>query len=307
MDAHSGCPVVWGSPGHIDQVLTNLCTNACQALAIRGSRLALRLQGVHVDDALSAEHGVRTGAALRVVVQDDGPGIAPEALGRVFDPFFTTKRVGEGIGLGLSIVYLITTRHHGAVVVRSKLGEGTTFELYFPAESGVPQPGATSTASTPTTACRSARVLCVDDDAAVLRTLEAMLEAQGHKVTSCTSPTGALAMVERDARGFDSVITDQRMPQLTGVGLARALLGIRADLPVVLMSGFWRIWKTCLTMSPRSCKSFWGCVPSRMPLHTSSARRRGKRPPACSDVHAWPLSGHAAWHRAPTARARGVA
>jgi len=109
---------VLGLPGQIDQVLMNLLTNAAQALGEDGGTIRI---------------AVATGGdSVRIAVSDDGPGIPPEVLPRIFDPFFTTKDVGEGSGLGLSIVHGIVERHRGHIDVKSAPGQGTTFTISLP-------------------------------------------------------------------------------------------------------------------------------------------------------------------------------
>jgi hypothetical protein len=110
-----------GYPGQVDQVLMNLLTNAAQAIGSKGGTIRVRAQKVD--------------GRVHLVVSDDGPGIPPDVLPRIFDPFFTTKDVGEGSGLGLSIVHGIIERHGGQIEVDSKPGQGTTFTISFPKPS----------------------------------------------------------------------------------------------------------------------------------------------------------------------------
>jgi signal transduction histidine kinase len=119
-----------GFPGQIDQVFMNLITNAAQAVGGREGGGTVRIAAVARD------------ADVEITVSDDGPGIPTDVIPRIFDPFFTTKDVGEGSGLGLSIVHGIVDRHGGRIAVESRLGEGTTFRIILPrrqtgAEAGV--------------------------------------------------------------------------------------------------------------------------------------------------------------------------
>jgi len=244
-----GCPGVWGAPEQIHQAITNLCLNASHALQRAGTRLKLCVEAVEIDPAFATEHGMAAGPGLRVRVEDDGPGMPPEVLQRVFEPFFTANggtapapRGGassptrEGVGLGLWMVDTIVTRHGGAAVAHSTAGGGARFELYLPALS----PARVGRATSPRTraALVAARIVCVDDEPAVLRTLELLMQNAGHDVMFFTSALVALERVRGDANGVDLVITDQSMPELTGLDLARRLQALRADLPVIVLSGY---------------------------------------------------------------------
>jgi two-component system NtrC family sensor kinase len=121
---------VRGFPGQMDQVFMNLVTNAAQAIGEREGGGTIRI--------VAAPRG----AEVEVTVSDDGPGIAADLLPRIFDPFFTTKDVGEGSGLGLSIVHGIVDRHGGRIAVESRVGEGTTFRIFLPAGTGEAVQGA---------------------------------------------------------------------------------------------------------------------------------------------------------------------
>jgi len=172
------------------------------------------------------------------VVEDDGPGMTQEVLERAFDPFFTTKPAGQGSGLGLSLVHGIVTQHQGAIVTRSAPGEGARFELYFPLRGRIsestPVPDAESM---PPISTVKRRILCVDDDATVLRVISQVFGRAGHVVTPVSSAGDALERVRAAPLDFDVVVTDQMMPDLTGLQLARELHDVRRDLPVILLSG----------------------------------------------------------------------
>ncbi|MFT3921542.1 MAG: ATP-binding protein [Myxococcales bacterium] len=232
------CPSVWASPGQVHQAILNVGTNAYQALRSTGGHLTLRVTQTSVDEPLHEVHGVSLGRAVKVTVQDDGPGIPLELQERIFEPFFTTKGVGEGTGLGLSLVHSIMKSHGGSVVLHSEPGRGALFELYFHVgdhgehqphrEPPAPQKGAE----------HFLRIMCIDDDATVLMALDAMLTHVGHRVTSVGSPHEALARLRDDAAEFDLIVTDYTMPQLNGLEFARLLLELRPDLPVILISGY---------------------------------------------------------------------
>jgi two-component system cell cycle sensor histidine kinase/response regulator CckA len=170
---------------------------------------------------------------VRLVVRDNGPGMAAGTLARAFEPFFTTWRDQGCSGLGLPMVQAIMFRHEGAVLARGGPGDGVTVELYLPTDR--PAPGR---ASTPSTRIRSYGVLCIDDEAPVLKLTRRVLERAGHRVVAMTSPVDALRRLEAAPGEFDLVITDQTMPRLTGAELATRARQFAPDLPFVMVSGF---------------------------------------------------------------------
>jgi CheY-like chemotaxis protein len=162
-----------------------------------------------------------------------------QVFDRAFEPFFTTKPAGEGSGLGLSLVHGIVTQHQGAIVARSAPGEGARFELYFPlhyraAESHTDR---ADDAAAPISTIKR-RILCVDDDPTVLRVISQVFGRAGHLVTAVASSGEALARVRATPLAFDVVVTDQTMPDLTGLQLADRLYSVRRDLPVIVLSGY---------------------------------------------------------------------
>jgi PAS domain S-box-containing protein len=233
-----GCPEILGIAPQIHQAVNNLCTNAYQALKGRKGRIVVTVESVTIDPAFAARHRTPEGAAVRIVVEDDGPGMRKEVLERAFDPFFTTKPAGQGSGLGLSLVHGIVTQHQGAIVTRSAPGEGARFELYLPLRGRISEraPMADPESMPPISAVKR-RILCVDDDATVLRVISQVFGRAGHLVTAVSSAGHALERVRGAPFDFDVVVTDQTMPDITGLEFARRLFEVRPDLPVILLSG----------------------------------------------------------------------
>lgn len=228
---------VLADAGQIHQVIMNLTTNA--AFAMRGKGGVLRVElGCEELDAERARNigGLEPGSYVVLSVIDQGEGMDRATLGRVFEPFFTTKRPGEGTGLGLSVVHGIVHSHGGGVEVKSVLGEGTAFRAYFP-------PAAAAQASVPEVAALEAarggeHVLIVDDEATIVDLLQRMLELRGFRVTAFHSSEAALQGFRADPDRFDAIITDQTMPRMSGVELARAVHEIRPGIPIVLTTGY---------------------------------------------------------------------
>ena len=230
-------PLVLADSSQIHQVLMNLGTNAWQALADSQGRVEFRLDRFVVDASLAAtESRLRPGLYARISVSDTGCGMDAITQGRIFDPYFTTKPPGQGTGLGLAVVHGIMETHDGAITVCSQPGLGTIFQLYFPALTNaqvVPQ-----VAPAPAPRGRGERILLVDDDEPLVQFAQKTLASLGYEVEAATKPRMALEMVRADPARFALVITDQTMPEMTGLVLASQLREIRAGLPVILTTGF---------------------------------------------------------------------
>ncbi len=231
-------PAIAADATQIHQILLNLGANSLHALGDKDGALEVTLDAVRVTPESGHLAGLlREGLYVRLAFGDNGSGMEKEVLDRIFDPFFTTKPAGIGTGLGLPVVHGIMKLHQGAITAYSEPGRGTRFNLYFPAtedEEG-PEPAAVAAA-----APRGAgeRLLCVDDNAAVLSGLGDMLGHLGYRVTLQDSPEEALRMLRASPEDFDLLLTDFAMPGMSGLELARAALAARAGLPVVLASGY---------------------------------------------------------------------
>jgi CheY-like chemotaxis protein len=208
----------------------------------RPGRLDLKLERYVVDAALAARQPrLRPGLYARISFSDTGSGMDPATLRRIFEPFFTTKQPGEGTGLGLAVVHGIVKEHRGAITVDSSPGRGTTFHLYFPASDA---PAASPAADRPLVAPSAptphpaARILCVDDDAVILLTEQALLSSLGYQVTGVASAAEALTTLRQDPGGFDLVVSDFNMPGTSGIDLARAVALVCPGLPVLICSGY---------------------------------------------------------------------
>jgi PAS domain S-box-containing protein len=225
-------------PTQIHQVLINLCMNASQAMDGQGGVLGVFLNKIDLDEGRSLPGlGLEPGPYLRLRVSDTGQGIPPEILPRIFDPYFTTKEVGKGTGLGLAVVHGILKSYGGGISVSSEVGKGSSFDVYFPR---IEAPGSTLEAVKvePLPRGRKERVLFVDDEQAIVEIGQKFLEYLGYEVVVRTSSLEALELFRAKADQFDLVITDMTMPNLTGEGLARGILGIRPGMPIILCTGF---------------------------------------------------------------------
>jgi len=245
-------PLVLADSTQIGQIILNLAHNAIQAMRHTSGRIEICVDTISVEEAMRRPNtGLRSmveahpGEVVRLAVRDTGPGMDAALLERIFEPFFTTKPVGEGTGLGLSVVHGIVQAHEGAIEVDSAPGKGTTFLVYLPAArvDGAPDALAASDRSTQTaedsaSEGRGRRILYLDDDEALTFLVTRLLERRGYKVEGYTDQRQALAALRANPAGFDLVVTDYNMPGMSGIDVAREVRAIRADLPLAIASGF---------------------------------------------------------------------
>jgi PAS domain S-box-containing protein len=234
IDPH--CGAVLADPTQIHQVLLNLCTNAQHAMGEAGGVLTVRLNRFEADEEFARVHAdMKPGHYVELNVSDTGHGIDPSSLARIFEPFFTTKQVGEGTGLGLSVVHGIVVRHGGAITVESTPSRGSSFRVFWP--RAIVREVHVEMKELPH-AANNESVLYVEDDDEVATVGKKMMERLGYRVTVALTGMDALEMFRDDPERFDAVVTDQTMPGMPGSELARELLKIRPGLPIVLMTGY---------------------------------------------------------------------
>jgi len=227
---------VLANPTQIHQVLMNLSTNAAHAMRAEGGVLSVRISEIEDAPPDSMLPDLNPGPHVYISVSDTGTGMNAAVMERIFDPYFTTKEPGEGTGLGLSVVQGIVRSHNGKITVNSELGKGTTFHIFLP-EVVDPVPAESENAGKSLLTGRE-HILFVDDEEDLAALGNEMLESLGYQVTTMTSSREALETFRAAPHKFDLVVTDMTMPQLTGRSLARQLIAIRADLPIVLCTGF---------------------------------------------------------------------
>ncbi|MES1190378.1 MAG: PAS domain S-box protein [Steroidobacter sp.] len=231
--------LVLADASQIHQAIINLLTNAADAVATLNGEIVVRLEAVDVNDELhQQETELRSGHYARVSVIDNGVGMDALTVQRIFDPFFTTKAVGHGTGLGLAIVHGIMKGHDGVVTVRSRVNEGTRFDLYFPLL--IEGTLTTMAADPPAESNRQGRILYVDDEDALVFLVSRVLQRAGHKVSGFTSPDEALQAFTQSPDDFDLVVSDMSMPVMSGLDLARKVLAIRPAIPFIITTGFVR-------------------------------------------------------------------
>ncbi|KGM43803.1 hypothetical protein JY97_04875 [Alkalispirochaeta odontotermitis] len=227
--------LVLGNPSRLHQIIMNLCTNAYQAMLETGGTLKINLSEILMAGDAAAKARIPAGSYGKLIVSDTGMGIPPADIERIFDPYFTTKEKGKGTGLGLAAVHGIVNSHGGAILVESKVGQGTRFNVYLPLASKqrVMQEQAESRI-----VGGHEKILLVDDENNTLEVEKEMLKKLGYIVAARNSAADALALFAGQSDQFDLVITDMTMPKMTGDKLTGELRKIRPDIPVILCTGY---------------------------------------------------------------------
>jgi PAS domain S-box-containing protein len=232
----TGNAAVIGDATYLHQVAMNLCTNAVQAMQT-GGLLSVALERAEVTDPRALSRGVLArGPYIRLVVSDTGNGIPAAAFDRMFDPFFTTKEVGEGTGLGLSLVHGIVNDLGGAIDVTTALGVGTRFEIWLPVAGEIDGPAVEAASQLPRG--NGQTIMIVDDERPLVALAEEIVAQLGYEPVGFDSSNDALEAFRSTPERFDAVLTDESMPELIGTDLAHAIRKIRPAVPVILMSGY---------------------------------------------------------------------
>jgi PAS domain S-box-containing protein len=238
------CGMVSADPTQIHQIVMNLITNAFHAVEQTGGTIDIALKETAIESFAEKEdlpfHAIPgdllTGRYACITVSDTGTGIDQTQIDKIFDPYFTTKELGKGTGLGLSVVHGIIKEHGGDIRVYSELGKGTVFHVYLPLLADVKDiKTAAITRKYPT---GHERILLVDDEEPIVLLEQMMLERLGYQVTVRTSSPDALAAFKANPDHFDLVISDRGMPNMTGEQLARELISIKPEIPIIICTGF---------------------------------------------------------------------
>lgn len=232
MDIDKDCQAISANPAQIHQIVMNIITNAYHALEETGGEIKIGLKEVivGVGDIGTLEAG--NYAALSI--SDTGCGMTKEVKNRIFEPYFTTKSADKGTGLGLSVAYSIIKELGGEIKVYSEEGRGAIFNVFLPSVQDVESPyEVVSSLET-----GDEKILVVDDEEPITYMAKGILERLGYKVTSTTDSKEALREFMDNPYTFDLLLTDMTMPGIMGDDLARKILSIRPEFPVVLMTGF---------------------------------------------------------------------
>ena len=228
---------VMADPTELHQIILNLSINAYHAIGDEAGVLSIGSQLVNINQMDAFHNGLLTpGEYILLSVKDTGAGIEQAIINKIFDPYFTTKSMGEGTGLGLSVVHGIVSSYGGAIRVYSEKGVGTTFKIYLPTiASREEEAEITDNSAAPQ---GSETILLVDDEELLLVMIEEMLLDLGYNVDVFSDSRKALAAFQNEPQKYDLVITDQTMPHLTGLNLAEKIKTVRMDIPIILSTGF---------------------------------------------------------------------
>jgi signal transduction histidine kinase len=228
--------VVHADPGHLQQMLMNLCVNARDAMP-GGGRLTIKSEDVRLTEAYcDYHHDIQPGRYLLLTVADTGCGMPPEVRDHIFEPFFTTKEVGKGTGLGLAMVYGMVRQHRGAIRVYSEVGIGTTFRIYLPTidhASDALTPPAPKPASGGTET-----ILVAEDDPLVRELAVRMLQRAGYQTITAADGEEAVGVFEDNVDRVALALLDVVMPRLNGRDAFQRMKAIKPTLPAVFCSGY---------------------------------------------------------------------
>jgi len=229
---------VLGDATQIYQIVMNLCTNAADAMEKRGGRLETSVEQIYWDSKYIVNYKILPkGYYIKLVISDTGDGIEPDVLESIFDPYFSTKGKGKGTGLGLAVVQGIVNSHDGEIHVYSEPDKGTTFTIYFPTiEAKIKSPQENNQALLAGTES----ILLVDDEIAIVNMGKQVLQKYGYTVTTANQSIEALRIFKENPYNFDTVVTDMTMPKMRGDQLARKMIEIRPDIPIIICTGFSR-------------------------------------------------------------------
>lgn len=229
---------IMGAPTKIHQIVMNLCTNAVHAMEENGGILEITLDQLDISSYSDGhtDSDLSPGPYIRLRVTDTGTGIPPGDLNRVFDPYFTSKEQGKGTGMGLAVVHGIVQSYHGRILVESREGFGTRFDIYFPLlktkgtrlekrkNLNLPQ--------------GNEHILVVDHHPQVVSIQTQLLEGLGYKVSAKSSSQEVVEAIKADDQSYDAIITDMTMPMMPGDVLADKIKKMAPDLRVILCTGY---------------------------------------------------------------------
>ena len=225
---------VLAAPIEVQQVLMNLATNASLAMEEKGGILEISLTDIDLMPDSPVFANLMPGEYVQLIVKDTGIGMSADVMKRVFEPFFTTRGLGEGTGMGLAVVYGIATDLQGTITMESEPGIGSTFRIFLPKVKAAVKEDQMPTHQIP---MGTESILFIDDEELLVEWAKATLQRLGYDVTALTDPAEALKTFSSDPSRFDLVITDQAMPSMAGMHLARKLFNIRPDVPIILCTG----------------------------------------------------------------------
>jgi C4-dicarboxylate-specific signal transduction histidine kinase/CheY-like chemotaxis protein len=232
----TNCGLIMADATQIHQVAMNLITNAFHAIEEKNGIIDVTLKQIELKNGEIPNSLLKTGLYIQLSVADNGGGMTQSVQKKIFDPYFTTKEIGKGTGLGLAVVYGIIKEHKGDITVSSEEGKGSTFNVYLPLmKTNIIPVLDNQSLKLPT---GTENILLVDDEISVAKLEGQILSRLGYNITEQTNSFVALNEFKTNPEKFDLVISDMAMPNMTGDQLAREILSIRPDMPIIICTGF---------------------------------------------------------------------
>jgi len=225
---------------HIHQVIMNISKNAIQATADKGGKVHLSLQWIE-EFTLNNSTKPQIGSFAKICIKDTGEGMTKATIERIFDPFFTTKKANQGTGLGMSVVHGIIHKYDGYIDIISELGTGTEISVYLPINKELKElkvDSNTSNDSKNELKGNAENIMIIDDEEAILKMMKRLMENNGYNTSIFSNPTTALAEFAKDPKKWNLILSDQTMPNLTGVELCRKMLELNENTKIILMTGY---------------------------------------------------------------------
>jgi PAS domain S-box-containing protein len=234
MNIEPGIPIVSATDVTIRQILMNICKNSAQSMRGLGGKIRI---DVSTDEILVERYGISKGKYVKIEVEDNGRGMTSDTLERALDPYFTTKKVGDGMGIGLSVVHGIIDRYDGFIRIYSEVDRGTRVVIYIPAIVEAEGAIVECSIDDPIPLGNGERILLVDDEDMIVSTGTSILESLNYVVTGFNSSVDALREFCKHPQKYDILVTDLTMPHMTGIILIREIKKIKPEIKIVLCSG----------------------------------------------------------------------
>jgi CheY-like chemotaxis protein len=230
--------MLWADETHVHQIVMNLCTNACHSMEETGGVLAIKVSSIDFSKESAIPVELEAGTYAVLSVTDTGCGISSENQERIFAPYFTTKKMGDGTGIGLSLVQKLVSEYKGQITVQSAKGKGSSFTVYLPIETTSNTTKTDFKEQTLSYLRGAEHILLVDDEASIIEVLKPSLEELGYTVTAFLTAEAAEGGFKAKPESIDILVTDQILTDSTGSELALNLLEVKPALPVIICSGF---------------------------------------------------------------------
>ncbi len=230
--------MVFVDPSQIHQVVMNLCTNAYQEMCKTGGTLSISLEDFDITEEDNNYEELTPGEFVKLSIRDTGKGIAENLKNKIFEPYFTTKQDGDGTGLGLAVVHSIVQGYGGHISVDSGKEQGTIFTILLPCYVSNDSEEIIETVAPERDLAGTERIMIVDDEETIIILAQKVFGQYGYRIEGFTDSLEAVEHFTKQPEGYDLVITDMTMPNLTGIELAEKVMALRNDIPVILASGY---------------------------------------------------------------------